>query len=241
MRHLNKVRPHERFVASGTYNGFRGGTPYNLTEKWTLHEHPDGAQFARIDWSLHDGEDDKTRLMEAWRSPPEAGGRIERLDLLALNNRNDAEINRVRATYTFSEHLIEIGRTVDDQPREYHEFPVQDNFFIYSLSVLIDSWLAAQWIEGEDKPATCFAYREESAFEGLMCHQTLRAIGETELTIGEKTFPVRQYERVLSGEGDSEHMTQLWLDQYGIPLKQVGPKPDHAMNLTEYARRPEQS
>lgn len=82
MRYLHTVASHERWVASGTYEWVATATQQLVAmEHWTVHEHPDGARFYRVDYDARQ-IDGSTELVELWQSPPHEGARLERVEVL---------------------------------------------------------------------------------------------------------------------------------------------------------------
>ncbi|MFZ4826350.1 MAG: hypothetical protein ACOYLB_03255 [Phototrophicaceae bacterium] len=82
MRYLHPVAPHERWIASGTYEWVAVATHQMVAmEHWTVHEHPDGARFYRVDYDARQA-DGTTELVELWQSPPHEGARLERVEVL---------------------------------------------------------------------------------------------------------------------------------------------------------------
>ena len=80
MRYLHPVAPHERWLAHGTYEWVAVASNQVVAmEHWTLHEHPDGARFYRVDFDARQGEG-TTELVELWQSPPHEGARLERVE-----------------------------------------------------------------------------------------------------------------------------------------------------------------
>lgn len=85
MRYLHPVASHERWLASGTYEWVAVLThQVVMLEHWTLHEHPDGAHFYRVDYDARQA-DGTTELVELWQSPPDEGSRLERVEALLFS------------------------------------------------------------------------------------------------------------------------------------------------------------
>lgn len=111
MRHLHAVAVHEKLLASGVYMFAGGGREY-----WSVHSLPDGAHFIRVDVDGRDGGDGRSLLAEAWRSPPDEGGRIERLDLRAYGRHGD-HIRQARARFVCLPDGVEAGISLNGGDR----------------------------------------------------------------------------------------------------------------------------
>jgi hypothetical protein len=131
MRTLHTVAAHEKFVASGEYRYFRDEQPMKVVEKWTIHELQGGARLIRVDEDGRD-EDGLTILSEALVSPE---GEIERYNVQSFNS-HDPQVKNFKADYIFEKDLVQIGRSLQGQEREYIEFPLVVDCLLYIKQTL---------------------------------------------------------------------------------------------------------
>ncbi len=168
MRYLHPVGPHETPVASGAYRYFQDETPTGLLEYWTIHQHPDGAWFFRVD---RDGRDfdGRSEWIEAWQGPTVAGQQIERFDV-AVSGLPGETPRRARATYTLDAGQVHVGRWLDHAdphretltvPASVRLYPGGDLFFGRLLPALAAAHppplLARQsWQQAADRALAAF-------------------------------------------------------------------------------------
>ncbi len=233
MRYLHVVGQHETFVASGVYIYYgEDGQPDGRTESWAIHELPDGAQLLRVDRDTR-ATGQGWLLLEAWRSPIGEGGRIERFDVHAYGPA-DAPVRTVKATYSLYNDYVEIGRTIDETPRQYTEVPLPGGCIAYPRTALFTGPLIAQ-VAGQE--TSVFTYTPgfddaESAFAGRVSTETATFEKEGTMALAGGDVPTRAY-RWPAG---SERI--VWLDDHDTMLAQDKGTQRRVM-LTRYARRPD--
>ncbi|GAB4508518.1 MAG: hypothetical protein OHK0046_01200 [Anaerolineae bacterium] len=232
MRSLHPVGTREKFVASGIYKHFEQGEATGTLERWSIHELPDGAQIIRVDedWRERDGS---SILVEAWRSPQ---GKIERFDLHAMGGKAD-EIKDVRATFTFGDGLLEIGRSVDHAERQYLEMIIPEPYIASPKSLLFSGFevmdLAAQPESAIISYFPTFV-SEDTAFKPVAYRQGITHVAdEIILDLTDKAHNARRYTQHPPA---SNH---IWLDRYGVLIKFSSPDGAHSAILSQYARRPD--
>ena len=120
MRYLHPVAVHETFVASGVYKFIKDGDELKRTESWTVHEHPDGEQFIRVDEDSR-FVDGKSLLLEALVNTE---GQIERFDIRYENPKFENSIKTLRASYTFSDEGLQVGYNVNGSERQHETLNV---------------------------------------------------------------------------------------------------------------------
>lgn len=237
MRYLHKVNQHEKFVASGIYIHYRNGQATKTREHWRIHEQPDGAHFIRVDDDWRD-DDGSSVLIEAWRSPLAEGGRIERVDLTAFGPKS-AEIKQVKATFTANNEFLDIGRTIDDNDREYFEMRLPDGYILSPESLIFGGFEVAELAlrQGENVPVISYlpTFLNESASFRLVVHQHSAIFLQNEtLTVDGKPLETRCFEQVSAVNGEK---MRLWIDEHDILVKYMSEDEQYSALLTQYATR----
>ena len=126
MRYLHPVQAHERFLASGCYRFSKDGRALAKTESWTMHAHPDGEQFVRVDMDAR-REEGKSILAEALL---DRGNRLVRFDVRYENDRFDGGIKHLKATYQLAGEGMRIGYNMNGGERKYVEVELPDDALI---------------------------------------------------------------------------------------------------------------
>ena len=98
MRYLHPVQAHERFLASGRYRFFKDGERLRKTESWTIHSHPDGETFVRVDMDAREAEG-KSILAEALLNSSDS---LVRFDIRYENARSEGGIKNLRGDLSAS-------------------------------------------------------------------------------------------------------------------------------------------
>ena len=222
MRQLHPVGWSERFVASGVYLTYEDARPTGAVERWTVHELPDGAQIARVD-RQGAGRDD-VLLIEAWRSPPAEGGRVERFDLQAVGPA------RMRASYILYPDRLEFSLRPDGGDERHDALPLPDGALADPGGWLFAGEIAAR--AASRGPAAVVTV-DPAAFQPLVTTRTARQTGVEPVTIGPETLAARVYNVEWTGGAP----TTLWLDDHDVALRCMG----GALTalLSQYVRRPE--
>lgn len=120
MRYLHPVAAHERFVAGGRYDFYKLGAPLQKSETWTMHVHPDGEQFLRVDADAL-REEGRSVLAEALY---DQAGALARLDIRYENARFPGGVRQLRATYQLTDACLQVGYELNGAERQYHELPL---------------------------------------------------------------------------------------------------------------------
>lgn len=236
MRYLHPVTMKERFIASGTYVHYHDGNRTGSVEHWNIHQHPDGAQFIRVDddWREKDGS---SVLLEAWRSPASEGGRIERVDVSAFGPKK-ADVKRVQATYTVIDSFLEVGRSIDDSERQQFEMELPFGYVLSPENLVFAGYEASHLAIQRGEPAPVVSYvptfaNASMAFRPTMYHQSVKFIAEETVTIAEKSYPVRRFEQT---DPRTKAALTLWLDKHDMLLRYESDDGKHRAELTEYSR-----
>lgn len=214
MRYLHPVGAHEVFVGSGTYVTRQGGVVTGAPEHWTIHELPDGAWFIRVD---RDGRevDGRSELIEAWRSPIDEGGQIERFDVVASNKVGDVP-RRAQVTYSRMGEQVSVGRSLDSDERVFDEVDiplgvgVQPGAYVFIGALLAGDVSSVLWRYGIDRGyvadvGTVSVVRGESVSLHISGreHEALLYDGGWLLNLG----------------GVSGNVVRYWVDSHGIMLQ----------------------
>jgi hypothetical protein len=234
MRYLNPVGQLEKFVASGLYTHYQNGAPMGIVEQWSIHEQPDGAWVMRVDM---DGRDIKGRstLIEAWRSP---AGSIERFDIQAFGAKTDP-VQEVRASYQCYDEYVEIGRSVDQNPRQYEEIPLPRGYLSYPGTHLFLGMIVAQ-TAARGEPTAILTYDprldDTTAFEAETYTMTAAHIEDEAIEVGRRRIEAGRYERLVPFY--DVLLPHLWIDTHQVLLRHGGPEAVTDVRLSDYARRP---
>ena len=230
MRYLHPVQAHERFLASGCYRFCKDGLPLRKTEMWSMHIHPDGETFVRVDADAR-AKEGKSILLEALSS---ADGELVRLDIRYENDAFAGGIKRLRATYQFMEERLQVGFALNGAERRYVEMALPPN-------TLIDVPLLVFRGRAIEKMASC-AGAELSLFVPMFEHaqlfpgalQTVRSpvelVGEANLPLAARQIKTRRYRY-------RDRAAVYWIDNQGVVIKRVNVYKQHemAVQISNYA------
>jgi hypothetical protein len=246
MRYLHPVQMHEKFVASGTYRTLPGGEPSGSIEQWSIHEQPGGTRLVRID----DDTPAALFLIEAWVNLTESGRVIDRIDVYGRSKAASASnaVQTVRATYTYFDDHIQIGRTLNDAEREHFEHPIDTVYVgMFPGSRLLLGYAVARAAQiGTPTLVAAPNLDIQDTQRFLLPHDlphiTATLMDETPaaVQIGAKTVQACRFEVTLDGET----FGQVMLDANDVLLK-TEPLQSRLMGqlhgqfeLVDYARRP---
>lgn len=223
MRQLHPVSIKERFVASGVYIWAQSGVILPVREAWTIHELPDQSQIVRVDRE----DSGTTLLLEILR---DAAGGMQRFDghFYGGPGRN---VRQAKATFSFFEDRVQVGRTVDNAVREHDELTLAAGTLVHSNAyVLLGSVLVDVVAAGQAVSVFSFALEDHNLFMPQVdpC-RVFRA--EADLPAGAYQMVYRNYDK----------NTRFWLDKYRTIVKMEAVESDAltVMTLNSYSRRPE--
>ena len=117
MRYLHPVQAHERYLSSGSYRFHKDGERLRKNETWTVHGHPDGETFVRVDMDARE-EEGKSILLEALQS---VRGEIVRFDVRYENENFEGGVRTLRATYQLMSGRLQVGFSMNGAERLYAE------------------------------------------------------------------------------------------------------------------------
>jgi hypothetical protein len=240
MRYLHVVGAHEKFVASGVYVHYQDGEATGTLEHWSIHELPDGAQIMRVDDDWRD-VDGSSVLIEAWRSRPGDGGRIERFDVSAFGARG-AAVQRVRATFSFTGDHLDVGHSIDDTPRRQLEMQLPPGYIVAPEGLIFGGFEAAELARypGEEQPVVSYLptfLTAEAAFRPVVHRQRVEIGAADEvIELGGKSYPAH---RLHQHSSLAPEVLTIWTDRHNVLLKYHVDDQRHSAVLTHYARRPD--
>lgn len=232
MRYLHPVQGHEKFVASGIYKFFKDGVELRNTEEWTIHEHPDGEQFIRVDADSR-FEDGKSILLEALINTDKE---IVRFDVSYNNPKFEGGIKTLQATFSIDDDVLQIGSTMNGAEREYREMALQ-KFTVIDLPFLIfRGRTTVELARYGDKPVPMFVPMFDFAqlFPGVV--QTVESLvqrdNEEEVGIGQRVFDTRRYRY-------PDKAISYWIDDNQVVIKKVSAFKQHEFvtQISNYAHR----
>lgn len=206
MRTLHAVAAHEKFVASGEYRYWRDGQVLAIHEKWSIHELQGGALFYRVD---EDGRDDDglSILSEALINPD---GQIERYNVQSFNSKNPSSLKNFKADYSFFPDLVQIGRRVQGEAREYEEFPLIPDCLIYIKQMLFMG-LTISHIQQAGGKSQVFTPQLFADTDSQVQKIIIKAMGEEAIQIGRKTIPSQKFQ--IADD------VFYYLDAHNIPIQ----------------------
>lgn len=234
MRTIHPVGVSERFIASGTYLRQRDdSTERGWSQIWAIHEQPDGAQKIRVDGDERESTGRST-LIEAWVSPPEEGGQIDRIDFNVFGGPQDT-VKHVRATFSFFADHAEISRKFGAGEHTYEEVPLEPGMLRAASALPFIGLVVAQIVK-QDAPAVVIANKtaldSEAALSANVEAWRAELIEETTLQLGTKSYPARLIEFTA---GDTPP-SRVWLDAHDTPLRLELSGNDQTIILADYAR-----
>jgi hypothetical protein len=236
MRQIHPVGFHEKFVASGVYRYYEHGNPRDIHEYWTIHELPDGGQLIRVDFA--------ELLIEAWVSPIQEGGRVERVDLHFSRNPSGQVKEQGKASFVFESDRVQLGYTMENKARQFEEFSLPSDYVVsvFSSSLFLGLELANLAKAKGDRIPIC------------TCAINYPGIPTEELTFNVHIYylpPITGEKGSINVVGHaidaSRYITGSnppmynWVDEHGILLRAESFNGITHTELTQYARRPEPS
>lgn len=241
MRQIHPVGFHEKFVAHGVYRyGYTDDEkrPLKIVEYWSIHELPDASYLIRADWDAR-GEFGASRLVEALRGSKKAGGRIERFDFhehVDFANTLNKLPRHAKASYTFLENYVQVGRSFDNEMRKQEEMALP---LLYAVDAAVNVTrnyvveLASHSGSGMPVFRPNVLHQGDDFLRGTLVQCSAEFLGLDVQTVGRQTFVAKRYQfQCEDGE-----KAECWFDNHYILLRyQRGVM---YASLTQYARRPE--
>ncbi len=242
MRYIRPTTAYEQFVASGVYTHYVDDQATALIEHWSIHEQPDGAQKIRVD--MDGRQHNKTSLLiEAWQSSVDNGGHIERFDIHAYGQ-TQTSVNQVRATYMLVEGQIEVGFSINNQPRQYDEIAIPAGTLLFPGTNLFLGKLLAETAQQTDSEVTIFSpdidFTDEATFVGRIVQFAVASRPDSDpITAAGRPITARHYQFQLPGADKKPVEMTAWVDDQHILLRCEQLPGNNYSLLTQYAHRPE--
>lgn len=231
MRYLHPVQSHEKFVASGIYKFFKEGEELRKTEEWTIHAHPDGEHFIRVDADSR-FEDGKSILLEALQN---VEGEIVRVDVNYHNPTFEGGIKTLRATFSVDGDTINVGYEMNGAERKYEEIPLP-RFTLIDLPFSVFRGKIARLLAlYGDKPTPVFVPMLEFSqlFPGVVqnVQSQVEFVTDEPITIGQHVFETKRYRY-------PDKAISYWVDRNDIVIKRVNSfkQQEFVMQISNYAR-----
>lgn len=236
MRYMHPVQGHENFVASGIYKFFKDGQELRKTEEWTIHEHPDGETFIRVDADSR-FEDGKSILLEALRS---RSGEIVRFDVNYTNPKFEGGIKTLRATYAIDGDVMQIGYQMNGAERDYREIELP-KFTIIDIPFLIfRGFTTVELARYGDKPMPVFVpmFDFSQLFPGVvhMAESQVERVTEETVAMGQLVYDTKRYRY-------PDKAISYWIDDHQVIIKKINAFKQHEFvtQISNYAHRKEKT
>ena len=230
MRYLHPVQAHERFVASGRYDFYKDGERLDKSETWTIHAHPDGERFLRVDADSR-REEGRSILLEALL---DTGGEIARLDLRYENDSFMGGVKHLRATYQVNGGCLQVGYKLNGADREYRELALPPGAVIDVPLLPFRGRTIARLAGLGDAPTWLFAPAFDYAqlLPGALRQVTSPALpaGTETLLLGKRAINTRRFRYI-------DRAAAYWLDENDIIIRRVNEYRQRELvaQLTNYA------
>lgn len=214
MRYLHPVAARERFVAGGRYHFSKQGAPLQKSETWTIHAHPDGENFLRVDAdSLR--EEGRSVLAEALF---DQAGALARLDIRYENAHFPGGVRHLRATYQLADGCLQVGYELNGAERQYRELPLPPEALIdvpllpfrgRAIAALAERGAAPTWLF---VPAFDYAQLLPGALQQVL--SPVAAAGTDILRLGKRGIATRRFTY-------HDKAAAYWLDKHDVIIRRV--------------------
>ena len=214
MRYLHPVQAHERFLSSGCYRFAKNGQALAKTESWTIHAHPDGEKFVRVDMDAR-REEGKSILAEALLDHKDA---LVRFDVRYENTQFEGGIKHLRATYLRTDERLQIGYSLNGEERKYIEVDLPDVALIdLPLLVFRGSTIKAL----AERPTGLIAvfvpmFEHAQLFPGVLRQvaSPVERVGDDTVFIGKRAIQASRFRY-------RDQAMSYWIDQHDLIIKRV--------------------
>lgn len=230
MRYLHPVQAHERFLASGCYRFSKNGETLAKTESWTIHAHPDGERFVRVDVDARQ-EEGKSILAEALTDPNNI---LVRFDIRYENDKFEGGIKTLRATYQLAERRLQVGYSLNGGERKYSEIELPvDALIDIPLLVFRGSAIKAM-AERASGGIAVYAPMFEHAqlFPGVLRRvmSPVERVGADGLSLGKRAITASRYRY-------RDKAVTYWIDQHDLIVKRMNSfkQQEIAVEISNYA------
>ncbi len=214
MRYLHPVQAHERFLASGSYRFSKDGERLRKSESWTVHGHPDGETFLRVDMDAR-AEEGKSILLEALRN---SRGGLVRFDVRYENENFEGGVKTLRATYQLIGGQLQVGFSINGTERRYTELATPAGTLVDIPLLIFRGCVIQALAAAGDKELPIYVPMFEHAqlFPGIL--QTVKSpvesAGVDVIETGGRATPTRRYRY-------RDKAAAYWIDRNGVVVKRV--------------------
>ena len=231
MRYLHPVQGHEKFIASGVYKFFKNGEELRKIEEWTIHEHPDGERFIRVDADSR-FEDGSSILLEALTSK---SGEMVRFDVNYSNPKFEGGVQKLRATFSIDNDVMQIGYEMNGADREYREIELPKFTLIDIPFLIFRGRTTVELARYGDKPIPMFVPLFDFAqlFPGVvqMTQSQVEKVTEDAIGIGQLVFDTKRYRY-------PDNAISYWIDEHQVVIKRVNAhnQQEFVVQISNYAQ-----
>ncbi len=214
MRCLHPVQAHESFLAGGRYHFSKRGAALQKSETWTIHAHPDGEKFIRVDAdSLR--EEGRSILAEALLD--RAGG-LARLDIRYENAHFPGGVRDLRATYQLADGCLQVGYELNGAERQYQELVLPPGTLIdvpllpfrgRAIAALAAQGNAPTWLF---VPVFDYAQLLPGTLQQVV--SPVAAAGTEVLRLGKRAIATRRFRY-------HDKAAAYWLDKHDVIIRRV--------------------
>ena len=232
MRYLHPVQGHEKFIASGVYKFFKDGEELRKTEEWTIHEHPDGERFIRVDADSR-FEDGKSVLLEALQNKE---GEIVRFDVDYSNPKFEMGIKTLRASFSIDNDVMQIGYAMNGADRDYKEMELPKFTLIDIPFLIFRGQTTVEFVRYGDKPVPMFVPTFDFAqlFPGVLqtAQSQVEYVTDEEVGIGNLRFDTKRYRY-------PDKAISYWVDEHQVVIKRVNAhnQQEFVVQISNYAHQ----
>ncbi|MCY3914808.1 MAG: hypothetical protein OXG49_02225 [Chloroflexi bacterium] len=214
MRYLHPIQAHERFLASGCYRFGKNGQTLVKTESWTLHAHPDGEKFVRVDMDARQ-EEGKSLLAEALLDIKSA---LVRFDIRYESDQFEGGIKHLRATYQRADERLQIGYRLNRDERKYIEVDLPDDALI-DLPLLVFRGRTIKALAERSIgliPIYVPMFEHAQLFPGVLRRvaSPVERAGDDTVFIGKRAINVGRFRY-------RDQAVSYWIDQHDLIVKRV--------------------
>ena len=214
MRYLHPIQAHERFLASGRYRFGKNGQTLAKTESWTLHSHPDGEKFVRVDMDAR-REEGKSILAEALLDHK---GALVRFDIRYENAQFEGGIKHLRATYHRTDERLQIGYSLNGDERKYIEVDLPDDALIDLPLLVFRGSTIKELAERHTGLIAVYVPMFEHAqlFPGVLRQvaSPVERVGAETVFIGKRAIQASRFRY-------RDQALSYWIDQHDLIVKRV--------------------
>ena len=229
MRMIHRIRPHEKFVASGRYKTYNHhDSIVEGFEDWSIHEQPDGSQIIRADRLDEKQSATSGALIEVLRSKKDARWAVERYYFYRYSTKGLIKENGI-----FWENLAQVTKDKDGETQVY-DIALPDGCIIAVPGVVCSDFVMQLQVGVENALPVFWGGTIDLSIKN---YYLFEAPTSEEVNVGDKTIQTQRYAMMAEGTRDLLSLIYSNFDSYGILLNQSMFALE--ISLNPYARRPE--